>query len=29
VARLLGPYAHAFEELETLGIVPDWVLPLL
>ena len=29
VARRLGPYAHAFKELETLGVVPDWVLPLL
>ncbi|HET7568527.1 MAG TPA: hypothetical protein VFJ91_11075 [Gaiellaceae bacterium] len=29
VARRLGPYAHAFKELETLGEVPDWVRRLL
>ena len=29
LARSLGPLAHAFKELRTIGRVPDWVLPQL
>ena len=29
LAQRLGPLAHAFKELRTIGRVPDWVLPQL